>query len=176
MGVMRLLLTAPLPRWYILFCKLMAGVLLSLGQAYAFIVLAAAFGIGPPLLGWLYALPAMAAAAFMLGALGFLFSVHVHQLENFAGMMNFVIFPMFFLSPALYPLWKLRESGAELVYWLSVGNPFTYAVELVRFAAYGKFHVLAASLVVLWGLVFFLLAVPGYDPGRATRGRGKRPT
>src|SRR5215467_4068795 len=37
MGVMRLLLTAPLPRWYILFCKLMAGVLLSVGQAYAFL-------------------------------------------------------------------------------------------------------------------------------------------
>ena len=27
-------------------------------------------------------------------------------------MMNFVVFPMFFLSSALYPLWKLREAGA----------------------------------------------------------------
>ena len=29
MGVMRLLLTAPLPRWYLLLCKLAAGTLLS---------------------------------------------------------------------------------------------------------------------------------------------------
>ena len=34
MGVMRLLLTAPMPRWYLLFCKLASGVLLSIGQAY----------------------------------------------------------------------------------------------------------------------------------------------
>ena len=30
----------------------------------------------------------------MLGALGLLLSVHIKQLENFAGTMNFVIFPM----------------------------------------------------------------------------------
>jgi len=171
MGVMRLLLTAPLPRWYVLFCKLMAGVLLSIVQAYLFLALAAAYGIRPPLAGWLYALPAMVAAGLMLGALGFTFSVHIRQLENFAGMMNFVIFPMFFVSSALYPLWKLRESGAELVYWLASANPFTYAVELVRFAFYGKFHFAAAIVVVLWGAVFFILAVAGYDPSRRI-GRG----
>ena len=56
------------------------------------------------------------AAALMLGALGLLLSVHIRQLENFAGTMNFVIFPMYFMSTALYPLWKLQESGAEWVY------------------------------------------------------------
>lgn len=34
-GTMRLLLTAPLPRWYLLLCKLIAGTLLSLVQCYA---------------------------------------------------------------------------------------------------------------------------------------------
>ena len=37
MGMMRLMLTAPLPRWYLLFCKLVAGTLLSMVQAYAFL-------------------------------------------------------------------------------------------------------------------------------------------
>jgi ABC-2 type transport system permease protein len=175
MGVMRLLLTAPLPRWYILFCKLMAGVLLSVGQAYAFLLVAALFGIQPPLLGWLYALPAMVADGFMLGALGLVFSVRIRQLENFAGMMNFVIFPMFFLSSALYPLWKLRESGADFVYWLSALNPFTHAVEFVRFAFYGQFNAMAAAAVVLCGLVFFVLALAGYDPQRGVIGSINRP-
>src|SRR5829696_7968620 len=134
MGVMRLLLTAPMPRWYLLFCKLASGVLLSIGQAYAFLIVAALFGITVPWSGWLYALPAMIVAGLMLGSLGLIFSVHIRQLENFAGMMNFVIFPMFFLSSALYPLWKLKESGAEIVYWLAHVNPFTYVVELIRFA------------------------------------------
>jgi ABC-2 type transport system permease protein len=32
----------------------------------------------------------------MLGSLGLLLSSLIKQLENFAGVMNFVIFPMFF--------------------------------------------------------------------------------
>jgi ABC-2 type transport system permease protein len=171
MGVMRLLLTAPMPRWYLLFCKLTAGVLLSIGQAYAFLIVAALFGVRTPWSGWLYTLPAMIAAGLMLGALGLIFSVHIRQLENFAGMMNFVIFPMFFLSSALYPLWKLRESGAEIVYWLSVVNPFTHAVELIRFALYGQFHPMAAAVVLGSGLAFFVLAAAGYDPQRGVMGR-----
>jgi ABC-2 type transport system permease protein len=171
MGVMRLLLTAPMPRWYLLFCKLAAGVLLSIGQAYAFLIVAALFGIKAPWSGWLTVLPAMVAAGLMLGSLGLVFSVRIRQLENFAGMMNFVIFPMFFLSSALYPLWKLRESGAEAVYWPSLFNPFTHAVELIRFALYGQFNAVAAAVVVGAGLLFFILAAAGYDPQRGVIGR-----
>jgi len=171
MGVMRLLLTAPAPRWYLLFCKLSAGVLLSIAQAYAFLFVAALFGVRAPWAGWLYVLPAMVAAGLMLGSLGLIFSVYIRQLENFAGMMNFVIFPMFFLSSALYPLWKLRESGAEIVYWLSVANPFTSAVELVRFALYGQFNATAAVVVVACGLLFFCVASTAYDPQRGVIGR-----
>jgi ABC-2 type transport system permease protein len=171
MGVMRLLLTAPMPRWYLLFCKLTAGVFLSVGQAYAFLIVAALFGISVPWSGWIYALPAMVVAGLMLGSLGLIFSVHIRQLENFAGMMNFVIFPMFFLSSALYPLWKLKESGAASIYWLSMLNPFTYAVELIRYAFYGQFYPLAALVVVGSALLFFVVAAAGYDPQRGAIGR-----
>jgi ABC-2 type transport system permease protein len=109
----------------------------------------------------------------MLGALGLLLSVYIKQLENFAGTMNFVIFPMFFLSPALYPLWRLQESGATVIYQLSRINPFTHGVELVRFALYGQLN--AASLAVVAGtlVVFFAAAVWGYDPQRGlVRRRG----
>src|SRR5918994_4848960 len=68
MGVMRLLLTAPMPRWYLLFCKLASGVLLSIGQAYAFLIVAALFGIAVPWSGWLYALPAMIVAGRVVGS------------------------------------------------------------------------------------------------------------
>ena len=50
----------------------------------------------------------------MLGALGLLLSSLVRQLENFAGVMNFVIFPMFFASTALYPLWRVEEASPLL--------------------------------------------------------------
>ena len=50
----------------------------------------------------------------MLGALGLLLSSWIKQLENFAGVMNFVIFPMFFASSALYPLWRVQEASLPL--------------------------------------------------------------
>jgi ABC-2 type transport system permease protein len=102
----------------------------------------------------------------MLGALGLLLSVHIKQLENFAGTMNFVIFPMFFLSSALYPLWKLKQSGAGLIYELARFDPFTYAVEMMRFAIYGEINLLALAVVMGCMAVFFVTAVIGYDPQR----------
>lgn len=167
MGLMRLLLTAPLPRWVLLTCKLLAGTFLSILQAYAFFVICAPFRLDLPWWpGLLYALPAMFLTGLMLGAMGLLVSVYVKQIENFAGAMNFVIFPMFFLSPALYPLWKLQESGAEIVYQLARINPFTYGIDLIRYAMYGQMNWTACAVVVAALLVFLGLSVWGYDPQR----------
>ncbi len=176
MGLMRLLLTAPLPRAWLLFSKLCATALLSLLQALAFVAVAALLGTTLPVLGLagLHALVALVCAALMLGALGLFLSVHIRQLENFAGTMNFVIFPMYFLSTALYPLWKLQESGAEWVYQAARFNPFTHAVEWVRFALYGKDPGIAPWVVVGCLLVFFGLACWGYDPQRGFGGLTKR--
>jgi ABC-2 type transport system permease protein len=175
MGLMRLLLTAPLPRWYLLLCKLLAGTFLSVLQAYAFLLLCLVFQVEIPLSGWLYALPAMILSGMMLGSLGLLLSVHIKQLENFAGTMNFVIFPMFFISSALYPLWKLQESGADLVYALAHINPFTHAIELIRFALYGQFNDVGLAVVLGCLVVFFVLAVYGYDPQRGMVSRAPKP-
>ncbi len=165
MGSMRLLLTSPLPRWWLLFCKLCAGTLISVLQAYAFLAIAAAFGIDMSFGGYLLALPALAVAGLMLGALGLALSSLVKQLENFAGVMNFVIFPMFFLSTALYPLWKMAESS-DLLRDICAVNPFTHAVEMIRFALYGQVNLPALGWTLLAGAVFMALALWGYDPAR----------
>ena len=70
------------------------------------------FGIAPPPLGYLTVLPALIAGRPHAGRVGLLLSSMIRQLENFAGVMNFVIFPMFFVSSALYPLWRMQESSA----------------------------------------------------------------
>jgi ABC-2 type transport system permease protein len=166
MGMMRLLLTAPLPRAWLLACKLLAGTVLSLVQAYAFLIIAALMGVDLPLLGWLTAAPALLLGGLMLGALGLLLSVYIKQIENFASTMNFVIFPMFFMSSALYPLWKLKESGALWLYYVAGANPFTHAVELVRYAMYGQFNATSFAVVAGSLTVFFVGAAVGYDPQR----------
>jgi ABC-2 type transport system permease protein len=166
MGVMRLLLTAPLPRWMLLFCKLLAGTALSIITCYVFIAVCIPFDLTFEPVYWLTVLPALVASGLMLGALGLFLSVHIGQLENFASTMNFVIFPMFFFSTALYPLWKLEQSGSSLLYYVAQVNPFTHVVELIRFALYGQFEPTAAAVVVGATVAFFGLAVIGYNPQR----------
>jgi len=104
-------------------------------------------------------------AGLMLGALGMLLSSLIKQLENFAGVMNFVIFPMFFASSALYPLWKVREGSP----WLALAcelNPFTHAVELIRFAFYGQIEPTSLAVVAGCTVVFLAGAIWAYDPAR----------
>src|SRR6266480_4733051 len=126
-------------------------------------------------MGWLYVLPALIVSGLMLGALWLFLSVYIKQVENFAGAMNFVMFPMFFFSSALYPLWKLREGGSEAIYYISLANPFTHCVELIRFALYGMFEPVAAVVVTASTIGFFLLATLGYDPQRGMIRRTAQP-
>ncbi|MGY8872906.1 MAG: ABC transporter permease [Pseudomonadales bacterium] len=170
MGSMRVLLMSPLPRWFLLVCKLLSIALVSLLQVYAFLLIALLVDVEPPLWGYLTALPAFLLVAVMLGAIGLFISSWIKQLENFAGVMNFVIFPMFFLSSALYPLWKMQEAS-EWLYWICSSNPFTYAVELVRHALYMKFDLLAFSVTLGTTLLFSLLAINGFNPQRAAKGK-----
>ncbi len=155
-----------------MFAKLLAGTAISVLQVYAFLAVAAGFGIVLPGWGYVVALPALAVAGLMLGALGLALSSLVKQLENFAGVMNFVIFPMFFLSSALYPLWKMAESS-QLLRNVCAANPFTHAVELIRFALYVQFNGWALVWVLLATLAFLAAALWGYDPARGmTHQRG----
>ncbi|WP_135506761.1 ABC transporter permease [Roseovarius aestuariivivens] len=165
MGSMRLLLTSPFPRGWLLFCRLLGSTTISVVQVYTFLAIAALVGITMPPLGYLAVLPALFLSGIMLGALGLLLSSFIKQLENFAGVMNFVIFPMFFLSSALYPLWKMAESS-DLLRDICALNPFTYAVELIRFSLYLQINFLATGWVALSAVILGGLAVWAYDPSR----------
>lgn len=165
MGSMRLMLTSPLPRWWLLGCRLLASTLISIVQVALFLGVAAGFGIRFAPLGYVVALPALVLAGLMLGALGLALSSLIRQLENFAGIMNFVIFPMFFLSSALYPLWKMAESSALLRDICAV-NPFTHAIEMIRFALYGQINLQALGWTAAWSAGLLVLALWGYDPAR----------
>ena len=172
-GGMRTLLVSPFPRWFLLSGKLLAGTCVSILQVYAYLVIAWFWEIEPPPLGYLTILPALLLTGLMLGALGMLISSLVKQLENFSGVMNFVIFPMFFASSALYPLWRVRESSPFL-YYICELNPFSHATELIRFAFY--MQVAWGDLAVVSGctLVFMLGAIRAYDPARGFLSRTPR--
>ncbi len=170
MGSMRVLLVSPLPRWYLLCCRLLAATVVSIIQIYVFLLIALAFGIAVPAWGYFSVLPAAIVSGLMLGTVGLLLSSGIRQLESFAGVMNFVIFPLFFLSSALYPLWKMRDSSV-LLYQICAFNPFTHAVELLRFALYGRFNPEALGWTVLSLGVALTVALYGYSPAGGTAPR-----
>jgi ABC-2 type transport system permease protein len=165
MGSMRILMVSPLPRWFLLTAKLLAGCVLSVLQAYAFLAIALIWDIVPPWYGYITVFPALVLSGLMMGALGLLLSSAIRQLENFASVMNFVIFPMFFASSALYPLWHVKEASL-LLYYICQANPFTHAVELIRFALYARLEPVSAVVLVAATAIFLTLAVYGYDPAK----------
>ncbi len=164
-GTMRTLLVSPFPRWFLLVSKLAGGVVVSILQAYVFLAIAWFWKVDPPLLGYIAVFPALVLSGLMLGSLGLLMSSVIRQLENFAGVMNFVIFPMFFLSSALYPLWRMLEASPFL-HTICVLNPFTYAVELIRFALYLEVEWFSLGVVLGCTAIFLALAVYAYNPSK----------
>nr|WP_186458162.1 ABC transporter permease [Neorhizobium alkalisoli] len=170
MGNMRILLVSPFPRWFLLVSKLLAGVTVSIVQVYAFLAIAWFWGVKPPVIGYLLVLPALFLSGMMLCSLGMLLSSMIKQLENFAGIMNFVIFPMYFASSALYPLWRVQESSPPL-FRICQANPFTYAVELIRFALYGQIDWLSLSVVAGFTVLFLGSAILAYDPSNGLLAR-----
>jgi ABC-2 type transport system permease protein len=165
MGNMRTLLVSPFPRWFLLVSKLLAGVAVAIAQVYVFLGIAWFWNVKAPPVGYVAVLPALLLSGMMLGALGLLLSSVIKQLENFAGIMNFVIFPMYFASSALYPLWRVQESS-PLLHKICMANPFTYVVELIRFAFYGQMHWLSFAVVAGCTVVFLGGAILAYDPAR----------
>lgn len=127
-------------------------------------------GVLQPIAGYITVIPALVLAGLMLGSLALFMSSVIKQLENFAGVMNFVIFPMFFASSALYPLWRIRESS-PLLYEICRFNPFSYAVELIRFGLYGQVDLISLLIVLACTILFLAAAVYAYNPSKGLIGR-----
>src|SRR6266571_294759 len=84
----------------------------------------------PTLAGALLGLVALVLSGLALGALGVVLAASIRSIENFAGVMNFVVFPMLFLSGALYPVRHLGPVLRAVAYV----NPLAYGVDLLKHA------------------------------------------
>ena len=158
MGSMKILLTSYINRNYLLFCKMFATAIVSTIQAITFLIIAKLYGVEISYFAILVTIPVIIVSSIILNAFALFISSVIKQLENFATVMNFVIFPMFFLSSALYPLWKIKDSSI-LLFNISTYNPFTYIVESIRFSLYLKFDfevflILGFSLVIALVMAF----------------------
>lgn len=149
-GTMRLLVTSPVHTIHALISKTLAAAIGALMQLLLLLtvlgLLELLFLLGQALqldlqqaLPWVGKLSLPSSPGLLLAvvlsclccaAVGVLCGAMAKSVDGFALMMNFVIFPMFFFSGALYPI----EPMPTLAKWIALLNPFSYCVDLFRHA------------------------------------------
>ena len=130
-GVMRMLVIAPIEHYWIAVAKALSAMLSALIQALMLLVLLATLGYVSSQLSIPLLVLGLLGTALVCASLGMLIAAWSRTLDNYASMMNLVIFPVFFLSGSLYPVQQL-PTPLRLVATL---NPYTYGVDLLKHAA-----------------------------------------
>ncbi len=127
-GTILFLLIAPFSRgWITIFRTLGAAITASI-YTLLFVLIIMPFYFYPTEVDYTLLLSAIILCALLWGAFGMLLAVLSKGMENFSVMMNFVIFPLYFLSGGLYPLQHLPYVMKQVV----LLNPFTYCVDLLQ--------------------------------------------
>ena len=114
----------------------------------------------PSLQGFLLSLVFMVLIATTFIGLGLAFASKMEDMSGFSLIMNFLIFPLFFLSGALFPLDRFPPVVKVLAYL----NPLTYGVDGLRYSLIGAsafspavdFVILGASCIALLSLGAYL--------------------
>lgn len=153
-GFLKETLVAPVSRLKIMLGGALGGATTAVIQGMLVLVVSLALGFRPE--HWIAIIPtlvilsvlAVSIACFSSGIGSF-----VEDMQGFQAINQFLVFPLYFLSGALYPLTNVPT-------WLRViaeFNPMSYAVDAMRDTMIGQTHfgllkdfvVLAATMVVL---------------------------
>jgi ABC-2 type transport system permease protein len=142
-GILRLMLASPAGAPAVLTGRALAAAIVGLVQGG--IVLACAPLFVPVAVSTMVeATGALALGCLTSSVLGLLIAARLKSVENFAGVINVVLFPLLFVSGALYPTSGM-PSGLRL---LAQANPVSYQVDLMRHA-FGQPTEFAARIDVL---------------------------
>ena len=141
LGVLREMMIAPVSRTSVVVGKCLGGATIAASQGLIVLALAGLVGVPYEPLLLLGAVGLLVLLAFTVSAFGVLVAVTIKQPQSFTWVMQLVVFPMFFLSGALYPVDGLPA-------WLQVLNrinPLTYAVDPMRHLVFSHLDVSEAA-------------------------------
>jgi len=136
-GFLKEMLVAPVSRLRILLGNALGGATISLIQATLLFVIAMALGFRP--YNWLLlpvAFLLMMTLSVALTSFGAGIASMVEDFQGFQGINNFLVFPLFFLSSALYPL----TNAPDLLRILGSINPLSYSVDGLRYLLINQTH------------------------------------
>ena len=133
-GFLKEIMVAPVSRVSIVLGRIAGGMTTALVQGL--LVMAVSLLVGFRIKGvpeLLIALLFMILISTSFIGLGLVFASKIKDMQGYSVIMNFVVFPLFFLSGALYPLDNLPAWLRALSYF----DPLTYGVDGLRGALIG---------------------------------------
>ncbi len=167
-GFLREVLVSPLPRWAVLFGKVLGGTTVAMAHGLLVLSLASFANVVITPSRVLEALVLMFLLAFGLTSLGVVIANRLKTFEGFGVFSNAVILPLYFTSASIFPIDPaLTRAQTRVIYpeWLITlveWNPITYAVDALR-GVFINFHQfdprMGPIVMVAMCVVFFGIAV-----------------
>ncbi len=121
-------MVAPVSRTTIFIGKTFGGMTTSLIQAAILLAIGLAIGINYTPISIVAITVLILLLSFALTSLGLTLGSYMESLEGFQLIVSFVVFPLYFLSGALFPLNNLPS----WLSYLTMIDPATYAVDAIR--------------------------------------------
>jgi ABC-2 type transport system permease protein len=153
-GFLKETLVAPVSRTSIMLGHTLGGATTAVIQGFILLAISLIFGASiSSVTGFFIAVGFMLLIGLTFTAMGTAFGSRMSDMQGFPLVMNFITFPLFFLSGALFPL-----SGAPA--WLrtlSYLDPLTYGVEGIRYGLLGTSQI--SPLISFGAMVGFCVAI-----------------
>jgi len=151
-GFLKETLVAPVSRLRILIGSALGGATTTLIQALLVFFLSMLLGFRP--YNWALTVPALfiiAVFAFAITCFGAGLAARVNDFQGFQAINQFLIFPLFFLSGALFPI----QGFPKALRIIASVNPVSYAVDALRHILInqGHFNLTVDLLVILLTLI-----------------------
>lgn len=129
-GVMRLLVISPISHAWVVSAKMLAAAVVAIAQGALLLVVLCALGFVARDVGVAVLAAGMVATSLVCAAMGMVVATYSRTLENYAVMMNVVIFPVYFVSGSLYPI----DILPDYLRIAAMANPFSYGVDVIKHA------------------------------------------
>jgi len=173
-GFLKEVLVAPISRASVAVGKTLGAATVALLQGSLILLFSPLIGISLSLGTVVALLPLMLLLAVSIGSVGVLLATHIKSMEAFTAVMQLLMFPMVFLSGALFPL----EGLPAWVSFLVKFNPATYGIAPIRQVMLGTLadspfdinllgHNMSlwdnVALMAVFGTVMILLAMRSFS-------------
>ncbi len=156
-GFLKETLVAPVSRMEIMIGQTVGGATTSFIQGIIILVLSLFIGLNiTSIYGFLIAFVFMVLIGLSFTAFGIAIASKMDDMHGFQLIMNFVIFPIFGLSGAIFPI----DSLPSWLKSLTLIDPLTYGVEGIRYGLVGTSQIDPFfSFVVLAGFTVFMVVL-----------------